>query len=312
MSFESRQSEPSWVRWAPAALLVGVAISSLFLQAFVFDDPTEASDWKSASEDVLERVGDDEAVVVRVHPTWNDSARVHLTEVGAQLDTKRSLILEDLVGVDSFVVMAEKGRRDEALGAFPIELQAQEVRQFGTVETFRVEAPSPKVGFNMRESLDQAEVRRRSGSRTTPCTTWDSSERRWDCERRERWLYVADELREVGDEPRRCIYAHPLGGSTVLEFEWKDVELGESFRLRSGIDLRAARASRGDDVRISLFIDSRRAATREVPHRSETWYLDEVETEPGERADLRVEIRTGDRFERFFCFDGWVWNETID
>jgi len=112
MSFESRQSEPSWVRWAPAALLVGVAISSLFLQAFVFDDPTEASDWKSASEDVLERVGDDEAVVVRVHPTWNDSARVHLTEVGAQLDTKRSLILEDLVGVDSFVVMAEKGRRD--------------------------------------------------------------------------------------------------------------------------------------------------------------------------------------------------------
>lgn len=311
MASEASQSEIGWVRWAPAAMLAGVAILALALQIFAFVDPTNPEDWQAASKDVIARVSSDDTRV-RVHPTWNDSALIHLTEIGDQVDRKRTLIAEDLVGVNSWVVMAEVGRRDEALEAFPSNVEAREVRDFGSVETFVVEPEPVVTSFNLRDRLADAKVSRVRGDSVTRCSTWNEGERRWDCQKRDRWLYVADELREVGDEPRRCIYAHPLGGDTTLRFVWSDVELGEVFRLRSGIDLRAARAQRGDAVAIRLYIGDEEAVVREVAHRSEEWFLDSVKTRSGRTADVKVEIDTGDRFERYFCFDGWVLEETID
>lgn len=296
-------------RFAPAALLAGVALLALVLQYFVFGDPTHEDDWKDAAAEAISRVGEDD--LIRIHPTWRDASLVHLTEIGSQIDRKRRVIAEDLVGVSKFVVVAEVGRRAEALEAMPYAAEARDIREFGSVEVFEISVPEIDVPFTLRDELDQARVVRRRGDDEQVCSRWSAGERRWDCDKRDRWFFVGDELREVGDEPRRCIYAHPLGSGQTLALTWNEIELGTSFRLRSGLDLRGARSARGTDITVRLYIDDELVSDRRIAHNDARWHLDRVDTQPGS-ASVRVEVDSVGTHDRFFCFDGWVWNTQID
>ena len=82
------------------------------------------------------------------------------------------------------------------------------------------------------------------------------------------------------------------------------VPAGRNLVIRAGLDLRAARSSRGSDVLFRVKRGDDVLITHRVPAKSNDWTRFDVPlTGP---ATLAFEVETERIFERFFCFDAWV------
>lgn len=286
-----------WSRSLPAVLLVGAAGFSLLGHATFFNDPTHPNDWKRAAEFVSQQLPAD--TWIRVEPVWSDAPLVHLTQHRDRVDRRRVLLPEDQFKQAGAWVIAEAGRADDAVQNAGGILG--DVHDFGSVRVVEVAYPS-RYSWSARTNLQEARIERVTGNATEHCGTWSPTERRWDCGRRDKWVYVRDMVKEVGDEPRDCIFMHPIPGKVVRAS--LQVPAGKNLRVRAGIDLRSARSARGTDVRFKVTAPN---ATREltIAHNSQDWHALDLPLGPTPQT-VSFEVTSDKVFDRYFCWDAFV------
>lgn len=151
----------------------------------------------------------------------------------------------------------------------------------------------------------RAELRRMKVSARYPdgavasCSSFDRD--RWMCPRDPQWNYVGRATVTIDDEPRACVWAHPVaaGGALVLELP----AITPRPRLVTGgfgFTTYGARAAKAPvDVRLwageALVYEGRHPVTPE-------WRRFEVE-HPQSDVPLRLELSTTNNGAAHFCFD---------
>lgn len=286
------------------ALIIG-GLSSLALYRWVFVDPTSDDDWRAAAAWVIDRV--DEQDTVRIEPFWYESALTHLVEVGDQVNRQRDPLLEDLYQFDDIFIVSQASRSERAVDTLPFEPVIEERASFGSVEALRVRAKAPTFHWELLQSLDEARVSRVRGDAIERCTRWSEHERRWDCDKRSRWLYVGEVLREVGDEPRHCIWAHPLDRGRTLRIE-TTVPPADTIRIRDSFDLRAARLPRTGEALMQVFVDDQLKVEDRIAHDDHDWQAHDIDVSSKESSvELRIEVDlVGSIKDRYFCLNAWA------
>lgn len=121
---------------------------------------------------------------------------------------------------------------------------------------------------------------------------------RWLCPRDPHWSYVGPRILAIDDEPRRCLWMHPLAAGGSLEVflpgtSWagSEIALGTGF-ARSGVA--AARAP----VQVTLTLDAQPLVAIEQPV-SSTWRRAAVPI--GRDGLLGVTVRTADNAAAHVC-----------
>lgn len=289
-----------------ASALILSSAASLALQRFAFVDPTDSSDWEDASAYVLANLG--EGDVVRVEPWWYERALTHLTDVGDQVDRTRDPWIEDLYAVDRVFIMAQADRLHRALDSLPFAHEPPTSQIFGTTSVAIVDVPDDLVSWELLRELDEVDVTRVGPDGAEQCDRWNERLRRWDCGRQARWLYVGEALREVGDDPRKTIWAHPLDGGRTLRLE-ATVPPAMTLRVRGSFDLRAARLPRTGEVTMQVFVNDRLVHHRLVTHDDHSYAPVDVDLSGHETpVRLRIEIDLrGSIKDRYFFVNAWTF-----
>lgn len=287
-----------------AALLVVAGIVSLALQAWVFRDPTREQDWEAAAQWVMAEIGEDD--VFRIEPWWYERALTHFVPIGSQAHRIRDPLLEDLYTQDEVFVVSQSDRLDRALTNLPFQPKPAETREFGTVTAVRIPVPENAFRWELLTDLQNAKVSRVRGAQIEQCTNWNPRHRRWDCGKQSRWLYVGEALREVGDDPRQCVWAHPLDHGRTLRIE-TTVPESERIRVRGSFDLRAARLPRTGEVLMQVFVDDKLVHERHVEHDDHAYAPHDIPVSSDGPVQLRIEVDLkGSIKDRFFCLNAWA------
>jgi hypothetical protein len=290
----------------PAALLVVAGIASLIAQIYVLPGDVEAEDWRAPAEYVLEHIGPNDAVTVQ--PGWNEDPYPFLTDVGDRVARQDTLLIEDVHHTDRVWVLAETARLDQALARTPLE--ASETKAFGPVSVIRIDMPKePVISYDLLSELDKAEVAHlKDGKVKKQCDKWDAKKRAWHCGRPDKWIFVGQRRLDIGGDPHQCIWAHPPDKKR-LRIVYPDVPLGESFRVRGGLNQRAVRSKRGTDVHYRVSVGDELSADKTIPARETSWEPVDIDTSElaGQTRDVVVEIWSETVFDRLFCFNGWVF-----
>lgn len=288
----------------PAALLVIAGVVSCVLYLFVFVDPTDEEDWASAGQFVMENLGEDD--LVRAHPHWATGPLVHVQGARERVDVVSRPVWEDYHGVETIWLMADASREDEALALLPFEAEPKR-HAFGTVTVLEVESPVGELPYVFHEQLVDAKVERiDKAGKATECATWNPREERWDCGRRDRWFYVGRELKEIGDEPRECVWAHPLSDGRWLHVTFPDVPAGGELVLKAGQTLRGQRSARGTDIFVVIDVGGDRVVDERISHRDPTYHTWRIPNDAAEPRSVTFKLSSISARDRFFCIDGFV------
>jgi len=121
----------------------------------------------------------------------------------------------------------------------------------------------------------------------------------------------------VGDDPRRCAWAHALPDGQVLSVTYPaesllaEDEFGSPrwLRLRAGVDLRGARHEHAQPMSFSLFLDDEEVVSQPISKFDSTWWAHTIDLSGlAQSGEVRLEIRAEDPEVRGrrFCFNGWV------
>jgi hypothetical protein len=307
MPSEVETKSRRYLALVPAAVLLAAGIVSFVLQIYVFTPEATESDYQRASAYVMEQLGTHDAI--RVYPTWTETPYPYLVEAEMQFVRQDKPVYSDIADYKRIWLITEAGMKPDALASLPFKANAGDgSKSFGTVEVYAVEAPeSPTFRHELRDKLHTARVQHVRGDEIKSCERWSATERRWDCKRRDRWIYVGETIRQLGDDPRRCIWAHPPPNDSWLEIRFPDVELGDTFRVRAGPTDHAWRSDRGPAIEMEVHIDKQKA--RHIfPPKTQSWTPVDVDTSTmkGEKHDVLVRIHANPIWERFFCFNGWA------
>ncbi len=282
----------------PLALLLGVSVFAWVGHLFVFGDPTADADWKKAAEFVEAEIKPDE--LVRVVPDWSEAPLVHLgSNAHANVDRRRKLLPEDLVGASAFWIIHEKGRWSDAVEALPGRVEELQRKRFDSVEVAQIRIQDVPRYERLSDRLKDARVSLVDGAGTqTPCR-WTS---RWTCSVNRR--YVAQEVHEVGDEPRHCIYAVPVGGDKTLRVEFPGIDVSQGVVVRSGVSLHGTRAPSGPDVKFTASIKGQEPQSTTFAYNDDRWHRMDLKGEG--RGDLVFDVWAESSHRRHFCFDAYV------
>ncbi|MFW5967558.1 MAG: hypothetical protein ACOCV2_08580 [Persicimonas sp.] len=292
----------------PALLLVAVGLISFAAQLWWLSGDVEQSDWRAPAEYVLEHIGPEDAI--NVQPHWTDDPYPYLTEVGDQILRQQDPLLEDAHRYERIWLLTETDRLDEAIERMPFA--PVETREFGAITVVRLDAPSSSpVATELLSELDEATVERVGDGDERTCNNYSERDRAWYCGKRSKWIYVGEEFLHLGRDPHRCIWAHPLPNGRTHRITFPDVKLSERFRLRAGLAERAARSKRGTDIDLRLTVGEEFEKSKTIPARESSWEPIDFDTssKAGERRDVVVEVSSPDVKDRFFCFNGWVFDE---
>ena len=285
-------------------ILAGIVSAAMY--RWVFVDPTSQSDWEDAAAWIAERADSNDAV--RLEPHWHGPGLVALEPVGPLIDRTRAPLAEDLYDREEIFVAAQHDRVQNALDALPFAAEVVEQASFSTVTATRVAVPELGINWELYQNLEHARVSRVKGDSVTQCDKWDKRQRRWDCVPRNKWLYVGAVMREMGDEPRRCVWAHPLrpGGTLRIEFEPAPAQ---TVRIRAGFDLYASRHDANGEVLLQAFVANKLVQEKYFKHDDATYdAIDLNVADFGDGAPIRLEIDLveGTIRDRFFCLNAWA------
>lgn len=214
--------------------------------------PTRA-DWAAAAGAITDGLQDGDGVAWA--PYWAGEGRLFLHDLPA-------FHLPSLADAD-----LSRFRRVWLLGAFGRDAddlpQGHRVVQrtaFGPLSLDLVEVGGERVLGDLRADLESVRVDHQSRQRTRRCDFWDG--RGWHCTLRKSpaetrrclgrpvqqrlrnrrrdphcgldpYLHVSRDVRVIGDFPRRCVWFHPKGGTTVRAF-WPGAPAGESLVIDYG------------------------------------------------------------------------------
>lgn len=287
-----------------AAVMIAAGATSIALNQWVFVDPTQPSDWANAAAWVIANAHDDD--VVRIEPFWYETGLTYLQPVGDRVQRIRNPLMEDLYTANGVVIVSQADRLDAAIESLPFQPTELDVQRFGTVSAVRVPVPPAPFSWELYDHLDEAAVSRVQGDQSEACTRWDPKRHRWDCAKVNRWTYVGQEEREVGDDPRRCVWAHPLDRGRTLRIEI-DVPPASTIRVRDSFDLRAARLG-GDAVLVQVFVNDRLELEDRVAGNDHDWQAHDIDVR-GIDGPLRLRIEVdllGSIKNRFLCLNAWA------
>ncbi len=286
-----------------AGLLLFAALFSMCGQC-TFDANPDDEDWSEATEAVLEIVEPTDAI--RVHPAWSEAPLPDLQPVGNLLHRQSDPILEDFAHVERVLILSYTKRADEALEILPFDTADVETRDFDTVTLHIVDVPeSMRIATDARDFMDDADVSYKSPDGPDEACRLRGDE--WRCDGGSQDALVRPVIRDMDKDPRRCIQAHPPSGSRHLSIEFTVDEPQDVLRVRAGLDRRAARLQRGDDVIYRIHADGELITeTRQDGHTS-TWTAYDIPTTGGGPVELRIDVRSvaSEPHHRRFCFNIW-------
>lgn len=284
-------------------LLAGGAIS-FALHQWVFVDPTHPTDWQRGAAWVVEHTGPRDAV--RIEPFWYESALVHLQPVGDRVQRIRDPLLEDVYQIEHMLILSQADRLDAALASLPFKAAQLEVQHFDTVAAARVTVPEHQILWELYDALADARVSRVKGDEVEVCDRWNPRTKRWDCAPADQWTYVGQEEREVGDDPRRCVWAHPLDRGRTLRID-ATVPASATIRVRDSFDLRAARLG-GAPVLVQIFVNDVLEVEDRVAGDDQDWQAHDIDVRHIDGpAQLRIEVDLlGPIKNRFLCLNAWA------
>lgn len=175
------------------------------------------------------------------------------------------------------------------------EIDAQ---SFGGVElrTY-VLAGGDRVLFDLRSEIDRVRVvaRYADGVEST-CERWDGN--RWVCPRNPGWNYVGRKTLDIDDQPRDCVWMHPLPKGGTLRIELPPIEGGAAITGGYGFPFGSARRARAP-VRVRVLRgDSVVLSFRHAPRRGWERYRQELSTSD---AALAIELTTDNNGVSHFC-----------
>lgn len=303
---------PAMIKLAPAAVLLGLGVLSVALQK-TSRDPVPAGDWSKAAARVVAQIKADE--VVRVHPIWSEDALVHLRALRPeQLSRQDHPVAEDIQQASAVWIIAPADRLDGALASLPLpatpEASAREV--IGALVVTRVAVPpAMRARWEARAHVATAKVAQRpigGKGAETPCSRWDAARRAWFCGATDRHRFVGAATRELADDPRECVWTHPIAGK-VVSVTIPNVPLTGKLRVRGGKTLRGGRLPGQQDVRWRVLVDGKTLLEQTERPWTSRWDAHELDTSPwrGKQATVRVEVESAADREHFFCWNAWAY-----
>lgn len=298
----------------PAALLLVAGIASFWAQIFVLPGEVVQRDWEAPARYVVDHLGPND--VINVQPNWTDAPYPYLTEVGDQIARQDTPLVEDVYNRDHLWLLTETDRLDAALARMPFA--PAETKAFGDITVARIDIPQDApVTYELRPNLHRAKVTRvdrNNGKVVKTCRNWNAKKHAWYCGRPDRWVYVGHEYVDLGGDPHRCIWAHPPPDQKKVRVTFANVPLGDTFRLRGGLNQRGARSKRATALHYEVRVGDKWSEARTIPARQTSWEPIDFDTSrlAGQRADVTVEVWSESVFDRFFCFNGWVFDRDPD
>ncbi|MFB6374716.1 MAG: hypothetical protein ABEN55_16715 [Bradymonadaceae bacterium] len=273
---------------------------------YIFPSEVEPREWKEPADYVLEHIRPDDAV--RVHPSWTNDPLPHLESIGDQILPQSHPVAGDIQDIRRIWIVTERDRIGEAIARLPYEPSRPRIEKFGDVAVVQTRVPSSiRAPYEFRDHLESAKVERIDGKSTRQCDNWNEKDRRWDCGKRDRWLYVGEHAATLGEDFQRCIWAHPLPDGKKLRVTFPEVPLDRRLRIRGGLIFRALHKKDRAPVQMRIRIDGETRYTHTFGPRASTWAPHDIPTAGLDGpADVTVEISSPNIKDRWFCFNGWA------
>ncbi len=283
-------------------IAVGLSIAaSLLLSAWRITSIVPEASLDAAAVVVRERFHDGDLIIVEPWPQVGPRLRLGdlpLLEPKALhrddlVGFRRALLLElDTIGASgrSHDLLTEIAT-GEAVDAWP------DLR----LTTFVLRAPV-RVLFDLHREIDRVRVTARyPGGEAEPCDRFRRD--RWSCPRNPDWSYVGREIRDIGNEPRTCVWLHPLhrGGELTVELPPElVVHTPGAFVLGGyGFTDHAARAAQAP---VELRIEAGAETLLDVAHPVSTGWQRYRAALPPDHGPLRISVRSENNGVAHFCF----------
>ncbi len=286
-----------------AALLTGlVALTAWGVEVVRWDASRMPDPVIQAAGAQVIREGWQEGDVIRSLPLWNDNQRQGLDGLPFLLSTEMDVY--DLHRYERIWFVWPDSHADEAQAELATVPGVEQVWQGGGYHVSRAPVPpGPDVLFDGWVSLQDAVVTQTvMAGDPIACEIWEDE--RWQCGRRDDFIYVGRVTREMDDTFRHCIMANPPPEQRTWSIMWEDVPLNGTLRVRAGNTLWAFRHDRGSSVLFRVLVNDVEAVRatfepRVIGYPEFTAELDQV---GADRGTVRVEVSATDHMDRFFCF----------
>ncbi len=301
-------SRPPWLHpyggAASALLILAVATLAILLQTQRTNTVIPATDWQDAAQHVRDHFATGD--VIRIEPIWADAPRLFLED--APMDLSAEPNREILDQYDRVWVLAGFSRGALVEASMPTQYDLESTSAFGDVDVLRYAIPAAaKPAYSFQNELPNAIVGRVYPTRSDEdCTLWRKDA--WHCGRVDKYLYVAEEMRDMGNEPRHCIYAPPIPHNGWVEILFTDVPMGQRVLGRVGMSNHAVRSERGSVTDFVVRVGTQDKLHMKLDPKNPTFNHFEIDTEEvqGERTDVMFRIHADNFFDRFLCFTAHV------
>lgn len=287
---------------ALVAAFVLLAACSLLLQlCTIAQVPTEA-DWLAAAQ----RVRADWAPgdVVRLEPAWATQGLQFLRDL--ELDLIDHPEASTLGRYRRLWVLAPHGH--DCAADPPHNASVRERWEFGAVSLCRLSLlhrGTPTYDFLAQ--LKDAHVRRIHPKEKQECLLLHQGE--WHCGKVHPWAYVGPVVKDVDDNPRKAIWAHPLDRGLPLEITYPAVPMGRELALAGGLTLRSILSGEGSPVHFEVRVDGEVVLERTLAPTQKGWFHWPVDTTrwDGQVVPVSFTVWAKDNQVRQFLFAGHVW-----
>lgn len=291
-----------------AGLLLLVGLASMITQYLHHKAAPLSADWERAARTAVELAEPLDAL--RVHPSWTEEPLPHLLPVGNLLHRQHHPLLEDFTGLERVLILTETRRKQQALERLPFPVKILSTQKFGTVSLLVAMIPDNfQIPSDLTSSLSSAKVFIKSESEQRRCTARPGSSS-FRCPTNSKTGVVEPTTLEIEHDGRRCIQAFPPAQEATLTVEIPLENPADILRVRAGLDQRAARLEKGDDIVYRVYLDEELIAEQLLSGHTSTWKAHDVDTRAldTDSPTLRVEVQSiaPQPHHRRFCFNAWT------
>jgi len=172
----------------------------------------------------------------------------------------------------------------------------------GALRLLRYKVDALRPSFLLSEELESATVT----ANGAPCPFRPRGEKspRFQC-REAPWTYVGAQIRGIGGIPRRCVWAHPLGGGRTLSIRVPTRGPLSSLELRAGFVGNAAYLQEASSVELALRYGGNSLGSVSVLPKP-GWQQRKIAIPSAERVGdepIEIELRSDNPGQRHLCFE---------
>ncbi|MBM4319578.1 MAG: hypothetical protein FJ125_06385 [Deltaproteobacteria bacterium] len=289
----------------PPPLLAAFAILALLLFALQLrwaEQVPDEQDWAAAS--AVLRTGWEEGDLLRIEPWWASQGLSQLR--GLPVDRVRRPERPRLARYRRLWVIAAHGHACTDGALAEAELQVRQELHRLTLCRFALPWRGRPL-YDLRERLQDARVRRESGKKVEECSLWAKGS--WYCGKLHAWQFVGPVTKDVDDNPREAIWAHPPAKDTRLVIEYPVVPLGQTLELEAGLTLRSIISGEGSAVHFLVRVAGEKVLDTTLAPRQKGWFTWSIDTAhlAGRSERVSVVIWAKDHQVRQLLFAGRSW-----